>query len=64
MSYEVMKAADTRYEEDQVYAITSSLHEAKRSAKILIHDGWEAYIVDTDTPDEWEWQDDHWEQVR
>ncbi len=64
MSYEVVRAADSRYDEDQVYAVTSSLHEAKRAGKVLINDGWDTYIVDADTPDEWEWQDDHWEQVR
>ena len=65
MAFEVIKAADSIHDEDEVYAITSSLHEAKRSAKVLIKDGWETYITDSDSNAEWEWNEaeQSWEQV-
>lgn len=64
MAYEVVKAADYANQEDQIYRITTSLHEAKRVGEDLIKKGYECYIMDSDTPDEWNWAEDKWEQVR
>lgn len=63
MAFEVVRAADNIHEEDEVYAVAGSLHEAKRSARVLINDGWEAYITDSDSSAEWEWSGENWEQV-
>lgn len=64
MAYQIMRGADIPENEDEVYRITDSLHQAKRIAKDLIKDGWECYIIDSDSTDEWNWDGEQWEKVR